>query len=72
MKDLVKASIMHYCIEQLLESTEEQVLVCMCKLLTTIGGKLEAYDVRKKKGLMKDYFGKINALATEHPSSRMR
>ena len=44
----------------------------MCKLLTTIGGKLETYDLRKKKGLMKEYFAKINTLATEHPSSRMR
>ena len=45
----------------------------MCKLMTTIGGKLEAYDQRKKKGaLMKEYFGKIGALSDDHPSSRMR
>ncbi len=58
---------------QLLESTEEEVLVCMCKLMTTIGHKLESYDQRKKKGvLMKEYFSKIGALSDDHPSSRMR
>jgi len=56
----------------LLEKREEEDLVCLCKLMSTIGGKLEAYDVKKKKGYMKVYFATIQALAESHESSRMR
>ena len=60
------------CVLQLLEKTEEEDLVCLCKLMSTIGGKLEAYDAKKKKGYMKEYFATIQALAESHESSRMR
>ena len=47
--DMVKAKVMHGCIEDLLNSTEEEKLVCVCKLLQVIGHKLEEYYTMKKK-----------------------
>lgn len=72
MKDLVSPKIMYSCIDMLMESTDEETLVCMVKLLETIGSKLEAYDQRKKKGKFTAYFEKVTELSESHPSSRMR
>jgi translation initiation factor 4G len=72
MKGLVKANIMHSCVEELLQNTGEEVLVCLIKLLTTIGAELEKYDQRRQKKNVATYFKQIEKMAVEHPSSRMR
>lgn len=65
MKGLVKPNKMYLCVSELLESRDEEKLSCLCKLLQTIGKKLEAYDIKKKKGKMKEYFQKISELSNE-------
>ena len=72
LKELVSANIMHRCISELLTATEEETLVCMCKLLVTIGNKLESHDKRKGLTHFERYFGVIGELSTTHPNSRMR
>ncbi len=37
MKDLVKPPIMNDCLVTLLQCTEEEEIMCLCKLLQTIG-----------------------------------
>lgn len=39
--DMLNARIMHQCVKLLLGNEDEESLECLCKLLTTIGGKLE-------------------------------
>lgn len=39
--DMLTASIMRFCIKTLLDSRSEEKLECLCKLLTTVGKKLE-------------------------------
>jgi translation initiation factor 4G len=73
IKDLVKATIMYTCIDELLGNVdEEENLVCMAKLLQTIGLKLEAYDNRKKRHNVATYFVSIKEKSETHPTSRMR
>lgn len=72
LKDLVTAKIMHQCVLELLAAIEEETLVCLCKLLVTIGAKLEYYDKRKGHDNFNQYFHQINTMAKEHKSSRMR
>ena len=72
MKNLVTSSVMQKCIEVLLESHEEETLVCMCKLFRTIGFKLENNDSKKKTHKVNDYFDTISKMAAEHSNSRIR
>ena len=72
IKDLVSGNIMHRCIADLLTATEEEQLVCLCKLLVTIGFKLETYDRRKGADNFNSYFQTISEIATTHTNSRMR
>eukprot|EP00606_Chrysophyceae_sp_TOSAG23-5_P001286 GSChrysophyteH2.ASY1.ANO1.888.1 assembled CDS len=72
LKDMVTAKIMHGCVSELLGVTEEAELVCMCKLLVTIGYKLENYDKRKRHTNFDNYFLTIGKQMKEHPNSRMR
>jgi len=65
MKDLIKPNKMFVCIAELLESRDEEKLSCLCKLLQTIGKKLEAHDTKKKKGKMREYFQTISELSSE-------
>ena len=76
--DVVNAKIMHTCIQDLLDSTEEEKLVCVCKLLQVIGKKLEEYDIKKRKKekleLWKTYFKSMEAKSVDATrySSRVR
>jgi translation initiation factor 4G len=65
MKDLIKANKMFVCVAELLVSRDEEKLSCLCKLLQTIGKKLEAYDVKKKKGKFREFFQTISELSGE-------
>lgn len=69
MKDLIKPNKMHLCIDELLRSRDEEKLSCLCKLLQTIGKKLEAYDQKKKKSKFKEYFQLINELSDDRSLS---
>lgn len=80
-KDLISAgTIKVSCLDRLIQSSVEEELTCMCKLFQTIGAKLENYFVEKSKNKKKsklknvfpDYFDQIQALAKDHPSSRVR
>ena len=71
-KDMVNPKTMHNCLGELIEETDEETLVCMCKLMMTIGYKLESYDRRKGHENFVEYFKVVGRLSTEHPSSRMR
>jgi len=72
MKNLVTSGIMQTCITELLQATEEETLVCMCKLFRTIGYKLQQNDAKKKTDKVSEFFETISKMAVEHPSSRMR
>jgi translation initiation factor 4G len=72
MKNLVTSGIMQTCITELLQATEEETLVCMCKLFRTIGHKLQQNDSKKKTDKVSEFFETISKMAVEHPSSRMR
>ncbi len=72
IKDLVTAKIMHNCMQELLNAEEEETLVCMVKLMKTIGLKLEAYDKKKGYDNFQNYFDAIIKTSTSHESSRMR
>lgn len=80
-KDLISAgTIKESCLDRLIQSSVEEELTCMCKLFQTIGAKLEHYYVEKSKhkkksklkSIFPDYFDQIQALAKNHPSSRVR
>jgi len=83
MKDLISASVMkNSCLEVLIPATQEEELVCLCKLFQTIGAKIEKYHMdksRQKKykgqnmeGVLPSYFEKIEDISKNHPSSRVR
>jgi translation initiation factor 4G len=69
MKDLLKPSRVYSSIEELLHSRDEEKLACLMKLLQTVGKKLEAYDVKKKKAKVMKYFNEIQILSTDHQLS---
>ena len=82
-KDLISAgTIKQSCLDRLIQSSVEEELTCMCKLFQTIGAKLENYYMEKSKlkrsklknvgHIFPDYFDQIQALAKNHPSSRVR
>jgi translation initiation factor 4G len=70
MKDLLKPKNVYLSIEDLLASRDEEKLSCLCKLLQTVGKKLESYDLRKKKGKFVEYFQKISELSNEKSLSK--
>lgn len=76
--DLIHAKIMHYCLNELLmdpkdiaTSDDEERYVCVCKLLSTIGYKLERYEQKKNKGtpIMNGYFETIARLSKDDSAS---
>lgn len=69
--DFLTERIMHSCIESLLKnSKDEDSLECMCKLLTTIGRKM---DHETGRNLMDQYFKRIhNMIVNKQTSSRIR
>ena len=74
-QDLVSASIMRKCIEQLMASTEEEKLACVCKLFQVLGKKLEEYYTeKKKKSKVNSYFESMVKMSEETGkySSRIR
>ena len=84
VKKIIRPNIMHTCISDLLKgNSEEETLVCLCKLMETIGSKLEQFDIKEKKKKAADaaeensadveaHFEKIKIITKEHPSSRIR
>jgi len=83
IKDIVQGTVINEkCLQVLIQETDEEQLVCLCKLLQTVGDKLEKYFTKKartKKGkekklneIMPGHFARIQQLAQEHPSSRIR
>jgi translation initiation factor 4G len=69
MKDLLKPSRVLSSIEELLNSRDEEKLSCLMKLLQTVGKKLEAYDVKKKKNRVMKYFEAIQQMSTDNSLS---
>ena len=55
-------NIMHDCIIQLLEAKDDDSLVSLSKLVTTVGKNL---DTEKSKSRMDQYFTKMDAIAEE-------
>lgn len=83
MKDLIKANVIKSCcLDVLIESVQEEELVCLCKLFQTLGARLEKYFLdksRQKKNKSKNmqdiipqYFERVLQIAEVHPSSRVR
>ncbi|CAM9455623.1 unnamed protein product, partial [Ectocarpus fasciculatus] len=76
IKDLVKYSIMLRCIDTLSESTEEDSLACLCKLMQTIGAKLE--DLAGGRSKVRDALDRLFSTLAERAkdsasfSSRIR
>ena len=68
--DFLTEKIMHSCIESLLKTKDEDRLECLCKLLTTIGRKM---DHDAGRNLMDQYFKRIgHMVAQKQTSSRIR
>lgn len=73
MKDMIKANKIHLCIDLLLSSKEEEKLLCLCKLMQTVGKKLEDYETKKKRTTVADYFATITAISKDKSySSKIR
>ena len=83
IKDLVLANIINeHCLSVLVQETDEEQLVCLCKLFQTVGDKIEKYynkRARSKKGKERRYdeiipghFAAIEKIAQTHPISRVR
>jgi hypothetical protein len=73
MKDMIKANKIHFCIEILLSSREEEKLLCLCKLMQTVGKKLEDYETKKKRTTVADYFTTITDISKDKSySSKIR
>ena len=83
IKDLVQGSTINdYCLQVLIKETEEEKLVCLCKLFQTVGDKIEKYFAKKAKAkknkgkgledVIPGYFRTIEELAQSHPSSRIK
>ncbi|XP_039278675.1 eukaryotic translation initiation factor 4 gamma 1-like [Nilaparvata lugens] len=78
--DMLTAPIMHRCINDLLRQHEEEPLECLCKLLTTIGKKLENATnkinetVREKKNELPSldtYFATMKELSQKRENSKL-
>ena len=81
-KGLIASNIMYRCIDELIISSDDDTLVCMVKLMQTIGAKIEAHDKKKvakakKSGetyesKIEEFFTKIMDMSESHLSSRIR
>ena len=83
IKELVQANIINeFCLSVLVQASDEEQLVCLCKLFQTVGDKIEKYYAKKarsKKGkerklneIIPAHFAAIENIAETHPSSRVR
>ncbi|CAE7551919.1 EIF4G1 [Symbiodinium microadriaticum] len=74
MKDMIKANKIHLCISDLLNSGEEEKLLCLCKLMQTVGKKLEEYELKKKRTTVAEYFDMISQISRDkkNTSSKIR
>jgi len=79
LKDLIRPNRIIICIRELLVSVDDdgkpdqQKLACVCKLLQTVGKKLEAREEKKGRKTMDEYFTTITALADDKRlSSKIR
>ena len=72
LKDMVNPKTMNKCLGELIQERDEETIVCMCKLMMTVGSKLESYDRRKGHDNFARYFEVIRSLSVDHPSSRTR
>lgn len=61
MKDLIKKVTIESCIDELKTSTDEDTLVCLVKLIQTIGAKFETKSSGKAK--MAEYFKTIETMS---------
>lgn len=83
MKDLVLATIINeHCLSVLVQQTDEEQLVCLCKLFQTVGNKIEKYYNKRARGknnkerrydeIIPGHFAAIEKIALTHPNSRVR
>ncbi|XP_051166301.1 eukaryotic translation initiation factor 4 gamma 3-like isoform X2 [Leptopilina boulardi] len=56
---MLTKNIMHFCINHLLQFRDEENLECLCKLLTTIGKKLESKDE------LNEHFKQMQSIAND-------
>ncbi len=52
---------MHYCTVQLLRSSDEESIECLCHLLTIVGKKME--QKTKHNAQLDPYFARLSAIA---------
>lgn len=64
--DMLTSKIMRTCIELLLQEITEEKVERVCKLLTTIGAKMEKAETRQ---VLEGYFKKLNEML--HPSHKI-
>lgn len=64
--EMLTSNIMRACIQMLLQEPTEEKIERVCKLLTTIGGKLEEKDGRSS---LDNYFSQLNDML--HPSHKI-
>lgn len=72
--DLVKPASVFACLNELLQTPDEDSLVCLVRLFETLGKKLEEYCSKKKKNLAQftEIFDKVHALlADKNINTRM-
>ena len=62
---MLTENIMHDCIIRLLKAKDDDSLVSLCNLVTTVGKNL---DTEKAKSRMDQYFTKMEAIAEERKS----
>ena len=75
-QNMLSSRIMHSCIIRLFGDTDhvdEENLECLCKLLTTIGSKLEKNNTKELVENLKEYYNFIEILSTTSTlSTRLR
>lgn len=72
LKSMLTSKIMHRCIMELMKTDDDESLECLCKLLTTIGARLDKDD--KEPGLVNQcevYYQRLKELSAGL-SSRVR
>lgn len=64
-RNMLTAKIMHLCVMVLLKKSEddEESLECLCKLLTTIGKKLESDKKSEFHNKIEEYYGKLDPMS---------
>jgi len=71
-QDMIKSKIILSCIVDLIQTTEEENLVCLSKLLSSVGNRLDAETKAKTRASMTEYFNKIASISKNHPVARVR